>query len=295
MISRQLYMMLLIPIAYFIIFKYLPMFGVQIAFKKYMASQGIWGSPWVGWSNFEKLFDSYQFWRVLKNTVGLSLYELILAFPFPILLALGINSMNNQRYKKIVQMTTYAPHFISTVVIVGIIVQFLSLRMGIVNIFLEYLGIDRIDFMGKPEYFKSIYVFSHIWQNAGWGTIIYLAVLAGVDPQMYEAAIMDGASKFKRILYIDIPALLPTATVLLILHTGRIMNVGFEKTLLLQTPLNLSSSEVLQTYVYKVGLASNMTDYSFATAIGLFTAVINFILILIVNAIARRLGQTSLW
>jgi ABC-type polysaccharide transport system permease subunit len=293
--SYQLYIMLLLPIAYFILFKYVPMFGIQIAFKKYVAVKGIWGSQWVGFKNFQKLFDSYLFWRILRNTIGLSLYELVVAFPFPIILALAINSSKSKTYRKIVQMTTYAPHFISTVVIVGIVMQFLSLRLGMVNTLIVHLGGQAVDFLGKPDYFQSIFVWSHVWQNAGWGTIIYLAVLAGVDPQQHEAAIIDGAGRFQRALHIDIPAIIPTAVVLLILHTGRIMNVSFEKALLLQTPLNLSASEVLQTYTYKVGLASAMTDYSYSTAIGLFTAVINFMLILIVNQIARKAGNTSLW
>jgi putative aldouronate transport system permease protein len=293
--SYQLYIMLLLPIAYFILFKYVPMFGIQIAFKKYVAVKGIWGSQWVGFKNFQKLFDSYLFWRILRNTIGLSLYELVVAFPFPIILALAINSSKSKTYRKIVQMTTYAPHFISTVVIVGIVMQFLSLRLGMVNTLIVHLGGQAVDFLGKPDYFQSIFVWSHEWQNAGWGTIIYLAVLAGVDPQQHEAAIIDGAGRFQRALHIDIPAIIPTAVVLLILHTGRIMNVSFEKALLLQTPLNLSASEVLQTYTYKVGLASAMTDYSYSTAIGLFTAVINFMLILIVNQIARKAGNTSLW
>ncbi|WP_246066851.1 ABC transporter permease [Paenibacillus koleovorans] len=293
--SYQLYLMLLLPVAYFIVFKYVPMLGIQIAFKKYMVLRGIWDSPWVGFKHFEKLFNSYQFTRIVRNTVTLSLYELAVAFPFPILLALAINSSNNKAYKKVIQLTTYAPHFISTVVIVGIIVQFLSLRLGLVNKMIEALGGEAIDFLGKAEYFQSIFVWSHVWQNAGWGTIIYLAVLASVDPQLYEASIIDGASKFKRILHIDIPAILPTVIILFILQVGSIMNVGFEKTLLLQTPLNLTSSEVLQTYVYKVGLASNMIDYSYATAIGLFTAVINFAMLLIVNHTAKRVAKTSLW
>jgi putative aldouronate transport system permease protein len=293
--SKQLYLMLLLPIIYFIIFKYIPMFGIQIAFKKFMAVKGIWDSPWVGFRNFEKLFDSYQFKRIVLNTIGLSFYQLIVAFPFPILLALGIHSTNNKAYKKIVQMTTYAPHFISTVVIVGIALQFLSLRLGIINHLIAFFGGPQIDFLGEPAYFKSIYVGTEVWQNAGWGTIIYLAVLAGVHPERYEAALMDGATKFQRLIYIDIPAIMPTAIILLILQTGHIMQVGFERVLLLQNPLNLRTAEVLQTYVYKVGLASAMTDYSFATAIGLFTGVVNFIFIITVNQIAKKAGQVSLW
>jgi putative aldouronate transport system permease protein len=293
--SKQLYLMMLLPIAYFLIFQYVPMLGIQIAFKKFIAVRGIWDSPWVGFKNFEKLFDSYLFWDIIKNTLGLSFYQLLVGFPIPIILALAINSTNSKRYKKIVQMTTYAPHFISTVVIVGIVVQFLSLRLGIVNKLIVAIGGEAIDFMGNAAYFQSIYVWSDVWQNGGWGTIIYLAVLAGIDPQLHESAIIDGANKFKRIIHIDIPGIMPTVIILFILNCGHMMQVSFEKALLLQTPLNLSSSEVLQTYVYKVGLASTMTDYSYATAIGLFTSVINFTLIIIVNEIAKRFGKVSLW
>lgn len=293
--SRQLYLMMLLPVIYFVAFKYIPMLGIQIAFKKYNTVLGIWGSPWVGFRNFIKFFESYQFERVLTNTLALSIYQLIAAFPFPIILALAINNIDNKPYKKIVQMTTYAPHFISTVVMVGVVVQFLSLRLGIVNIILQSFGIKAVDFLGEPGYFRSIYVWSGIWQNSGWGTIIYLAALSGIDVQLYEAATIDGANRWKRCIYIDIPGIMPTAVVLLIMQTGRIMQVGFEKVLLLQTPLNLRTSEVLQTYVYKIGFASNMTDYSYSTAIGLFTSVINFILIITVNRIAKKFGETSLW
>lgn len=293
--SKQLYMMMLLPILYFVVFQYVPMFGIQIAFKKYLAVRGIWDSPWVGWKNFRKLFDSYLFWQIIRNTLGLSFYQLLVAFPIPIVLALAINSANSRRFRKIVQMTTYAPHFISTVVIVGIVVQFLSLRLGIVNHLIEAFGGKPINFMGKAEYFSSIYVWSDVWQNSGWGTIIFLAVLAGIDPQLYESAIIDGASKFRRILHIDIPGIMPTVVILFILNFGHIMQVGFEKALLLQTPLNLDASEVLQTYVYKVGLASTMTDYSYSTAIGLFTSVVNFAMIVIVNQIAKKIGKVSLW
>lgn len=293
--NRQLYWMILLPMAYFVIFQYFPMFGIQIAFKKYIATEGIWNSPWVGMKNFEKLFDSYLFWQIIRNTLGLSIYMLLVAFPIPIILALAINSVKSSKFRKTVQMITYAPHFISTVVIVGLAVQLLSLRLGVVNRIITALGGEAINFMGKAEYFQSIYVWTDVWQNAGWGTIIYLAVLSSIDPQLHESAIIDGANKFKRIIHIDIPGIMPTVIILFILQTGHLMNVSFVKTLLLQTPLNLTSSEVLSTYVYKVGLASQMTDYSYATAIGLFTSVINFIMLLTVNQIAKKVGKVSLW
>lgn len=293
--NYQLYLMLALPVMYFIIFKYIPMYGAQIAFRKFYANLGIWGSPWVGLKYFKKFFESYMFFRVLRNTLGLSVYQLLIGFPFPIIFALALNNLRSRRYKKTIQMITYAPHFISVVVMSGIIIQFLDLRTGIFNQIIVQFGGKQINFMGMPELFSTIYVASHIWQNTGWGTIIYLAALSGIDPQLHEAAVMDGASRIQRMRNIDLPGILPTIVVLLILNTGRIMQVGFQKVLLLQNPLNLKTSEVIQTYVYKVGLASSIADFSYATAIGLFTALINLTLIVTVNAIARRTSETSLW
>ena len=294
-VNWQLHLLLLLPLIYLLIFKYVPMWGAQIAFRDFFAVKGIFGSPWVGMANFERFFESPQFWTVLRNTLGLSAYQIAASFPIPIILGLALNNVEHRRFKKTVQLTTYAPHFISTVVMAGMIMRFLSLHTGVVNNALVGLGLERISFMSSPELFQSIYVISGIWQNAGWGTIIYLAALAGVDPQLHEAAIVDGASKLQRTRHIDVPGILPVAIILLILETGRIMQVGFEKAFLLQTPLNLTTSEVIQTYVYKIGLASPVPDYSFATAIGLFNSVINLALILIVNWIARRVSDTSLW
>jgi len=210
-------------------------------------------------------------------------------------LALSLNSTLKNRYKKLVQFTTYMPHFISTVVLVGLVLQFLSPRVGVMNMIFGVLGWEKMDFMAKPELFKSIYVWTGVWQNAGWGTIIYMATLAGIDPQLHEAAIIDGASRFQRIRFIDIPGIIPTAVILLIINTGRVMNIGFEKVFLMQNDLNISSSEIISTYVYKVGLASSMADFSYATAIGLFRAMINLLLIILVNQIAKKLSKTSLW
>ena len=291
----QLHLLLLLPLIYLLIFKYAPMWGAQIAFRDFFAVKGIFGSPWVGMANFDRFFESPQFWTVLRNTLGLSAYQIAASFPIPIILALALNNVERRRFKKTVQLTTYAPYFISTVVMAGMIMRFLALHTGVVNSALEGLGLERISFMSSPELFQSVYVVSGIWQNAGWGTIIYLAALAGVDPQLHEAAIVDGASKLQRTRHIDVPGIVPVAIILLILETGRIMQVGFEKVYLLQTPLNLISSEVIQTYVYKIGLASPVPDYSFATAIGLFNSVINLALILVVNWIARRVSDTSLW
>ena len=294
-VNWQLHLLLALPLIYLIVFKYLPMAGAQIAFRDFFTRSGIWGSPWVGLANFERFFESPQFWTVVRNTFGLSAYQIAASFPVPIILALALNNVEHRRFKKTVQLTTYAPHFISTVVMAGMILRFLAFHTGVVNNVLEGLGLERISFMSRPDLFQSVYVISGIWQNAGWGTIIYLAALAGVDPQLHEAAIVDGASKLQRTRHIDVPGILPVAIILLILETGRIMQVGFEKALLLQRPLNLTASEVIQTYVYKIGLASPVPDYSFATAIGLFNSVVNLALILVVNQIARRVSGTSLW
>ncbi|MCR8629968.1 ABC transporter permease [Paenibacillus radicis (ex Xue et al. 2023)] len=290
----QLYSLLLIPFVYVIVFHYVPMTGLVIAFKNYNVVQGVFNSKWVGLAHFQRFFNSYDFWNVLKNTLTLSVYNLVVGFPAPIILALCINYLPSKRFKKLLQMTTYAPHFISIVVIAGIIVQLLS-REGLVNTMIVALGGERINFLGTPEYFKSIYVFSGVWQQAGWGSIIYLAALSGIDPQLHEAARMDGANKLRRIWHIDIPGILPTIVILLIMDVGRIMNIGFQKVLLLQNPLNVSTSEVIDTYVYKVGIISGMPNFSYAAAIGLFKSIIGVILIIAVNRIARKVNDTSLW
>jgi putative aldouronate transport system permease protein len=293
--NSQLYALVALPLIFVIIFHYVPMYGAQIAFKNFRLMDGISGSPWVGFANFTRFFGSYAFPRVMKNTIGLSLYSLIAGFPFPIILALSLNTLRGSRFKKTVQMVTYAPHFISTVVIVGIVLQLLGSRTGLVNNFLELLGMERIQFLGDARYFRHIYVWSGVWQNVGFGSIIYLAVLSSVDPQLHEAAVVDGASRMQRIWHIDIPGLLPTAVIILILNTGHILNVGFEKVLLLQNPLNLSMSEVIATYVYKVGIEAEVPNYAYSSAIGLFQSVVGLILLVTVNRIAKRLGQTSLW
>lgn len=291
----QLYLLLLLPFIYVVVFHYFPMYGIQIAFKQYSAALGVAKSRWIGFAHFERFFTSYQFWLLLKNTLGLSIYNLLVSTPMAILLALSLNYLGNQRYKKTVQMVTYAPHFVSTVVLVGILTQILALRTGFVNNFIELVGGDRINFMGIPAYFKSLYVWSGVWQEAGWGSIIYLAALAGIDPQLHEAAIMDGASKVKRIWHIDIPGVLPTIIILLIMQVGRIMNVGFQKVLLMQNPMNREASDVIDTYVYTVGLNSGIPNLSYATAVGLFKSVIGLILVISVNKFAKKISETSLW
>lgn len=295
----QLYLFLVIPVAWLLIFCYYPMFGAQIAFRKFSPVKGIWESEWVGFANFAKFFKSYMFERVLVNTLRLSFYSLIASFPLTILMALVINAIRSLKFKKFVQMITYIPHFISTVVMVGMIIQIFSPVTGLYGGLYRLFGGQGlpVDILGMPEAFPHLYVWSGIWQGIGWGTIIYIAALAGVDPTLHEAAEIDGATRWKRIRHIDLPALLPTASITLILNFGSIMNVGFEKSFLMQNNLNLRTSEVISTYIYKVGLASGSNDYSYSSAIGLFNSVINCILLVTVNSISKHLGDngSSLW
>ncbi|WP_253299407.1 ABC transporter permease [Paenibacillus barcinonensis] len=289
----ELYLLVLPPVLYLLIFKYIPMVGVQIAFKDFSVVKGIWGSPWVGFKHFEAFFESPNFWLLIKNTIGISFYSLLAGFPIPILLALALNEIRTGYFKKTVQMVTYAPHFISTVVMVSIIILMLSPHVGVVDKLFSMLGFPMTNFMGIPEYFKSIYVWSGVWQGMGYSSIIYIAALAGVDPSLYEAAKMDGASRLRKIWHIDLPTLVPVTVIMLILSLGSIMGVGFEKIYLMQNPLNTSASEVISTYVYKVGLIG--ANFSFSSAVGLFNSVINLILLIIVNGISRKVSENSLW
>ena len=292
----QLYLMLLLPVIWLFIFCYLPMTGIQIAFKDFKIRQGIWGSPWVGFENFERFFTSYQFTRVLKNTLLISLYSLVASFPLPIVLALSLNVVRKAAYKKFVQMVTYIPHFISVIVIVGMILQMFNSRIGLYGtVYTALTGQQAPDILSKASAFPHLYVWSGVWQEVGWGSIIYLSALSAVDPALHEAAIVDGASRFKRVLVLDLPTVLPTATIMLIMNAGRIMTVGFEKVYLMQNDLNLTTSEIISTYVYKVSLGPTGGDFSLGAAIGLFNSVINLILILLVNAVTKRMGGTSLW
>ncbi len=292
----QLYLMLLLPVIWLLVFCYAPMSGIQIAFKDFKIRQGIWGSPWVGFDNFERFFTSYQFFRVLKNTLVISLYSLVASFPLPIVLALSLNVVRKAAYKKFVQMVTYIPHFISVIVIVGMILQMFNSRIGLYGtVYTALTGQPAPDILSKASAFPHLYVWSGVWQEVGWGSIIYLSALSAVDPALHEAAIVDGASRFKRVLVLDLPTVLPTATIMLIMNAGRIMTIGFEKVYLMQNDLNLTTSEIISTYVYKVSLGPTGGDFSLGAAIGLFNSVINLVLILLVNAVTKRMGGTSLW
>lgn len=289
----QLYLLIIPPALYFLIFKYYPILNAVLAFKDYNVTKGIWGSPWVGFKNFQLFFENPLFWTLVKNTIFISGYLLIVGFPIPILLALAINEVRNQRFKKLVQLVSFAPYFISTVVMVSIIMLFLAPRLGFVNVVMNHFGMDSINFLGEPSMFRSIYVWSDIWQTAGYYSVIFLAALAGVDPSLYEAAKVDGASRFQKIIHVDLPGILPTIVVVLILNVGNVMAIGFEKVYLLQNPLNTVNSEIIATYVYKVGLLN--ANYSFATAVGLFNSVINLILLIVVNSMAKKFSNHSIW
>ena len=285
--------MFLPVLVFFLVFHYAPMYGVQIAFKKFSAVRGIVGSPWRGLYYFQQFFDSYLFGELIGNTLGLSLYSLAVGFPTPILLALMMNELRSERVKRVVQTITYAPHFISMVVMCSMIILFLSPSSGVLNRIIEILGGQSVYFMGKPEYFKTIYVLSGVWQNTGWSSIIYMAALSGIDPQLHEAATIDGASRLQRVWHINLPGILPTAVILLIMNCGSLMSIGFEKAFLLMNDLNRAAAEIISTFVYQRGLIDR--NYSSAAAIGLFNSAINLVLLLGVNTIARRISDTSLW
>ena len=290
--SRYYYLMLLPAIAYLIIFTYIPMYGLQIAFKNFRVSLGIWGSKWIGFRNFTDFFSSFSFEQLLKNTFAISLYGLFVGFPIPILVALVLNEIKS-KYKNLVQTVLYAPHFISTVVLVGIMVNLFSPSQGVVNTLLGYIGIEPIYFFGDPKYFRHLYVWSGVWQGMGWSAIIYLAALAGVDMELHEAADIDGASRLQKIIYINLPTILPTIIITLILQLGKIANVGWEKVYLMQNDLNVATAEVISTYVYKRGIIGQ--SYSFSSAVGLFNNLVNISLLLISNTISKRVTKTSLF
>nr|WP_246218218.1 ABC transporter permease subunit [Litoribacterium kuwaitense] len=291
-VNWQVYTLLLPAIIYFIIFNYVPMYGVQIAFKDYIANLGFWGSPFVGFDHFERFFNSYYFWRLLKNTLLLSLYELVL-FPLPIIFALSLHELHNGKFKRWAQTLTYAPHFISVVVVVGMIVAFLDPITGLINHIIQFFGGESQDFLTDPGWFRHIFVWSGQWQSLGWGTIIYLAALAGVNPELLEAAKVDGATRIQRIWHINIPAILPTIVVLFILNMGSFMAIGFEKVLLLQNNLNSETSDIIATFVYESGILEG--QYSFSTAVGLFNSAINIVVLVLANYLARKVSDNSLW
>lgn len=288
----QLYLIVALPVIYLIVFRYMPIIGSQIAFRDYTFRGGIWNSPFVGWKHFKTFFSSPQFSRLMINTLGLSVYGIVVGIFPPIILAISLNYVRMKWFGKTVQMVTYMPYFISTVLIVGILTQMLSLT-GPVNRLIQSLGGEAIHFMGSPKLFKSLYVFSDVWQKTGYNAVIYISALAAVDQELHEAATVDGANIWQRIRYIDIPGILPTAVILLIMSCGNILTIGYEKVLLLQNDLNMTSSDIISTYVYRIGLTS--MQYSYSTAIGIFQSVVSLFLLLIVNKISDRVSETSLF
>lgn len=289
----QLYLMILPAFLIILCFNYIPMYGLQLAFRKFESSKGLTGGEFVGLDFFLRFLKGAQFKDLMKNTFLISFYTLLAGFPMPIIFALIFNQIRNAKQKKIVQTIAYIPHFISTIVLVGMLLVFLSPSSGIAGSIFRSLGMDSVNIMGESKYFRAVYVISDVWQHAGWNSIIYIAALSGIDTQLYEAAKVDGANKWKRILHIDIPCLIPTIIILLILNAGNVMSVGFEKVFLMQNSLNLTVSEVISTYTYKIGIKNNQISYS--SAIGLFNTLINFIFLVIVNQISKKASKTSLW
>jgi putative aldouronate transport system permease protein len=290
--NRHIYIMLLPVVIYYILFHYQPMYGAQIAFKNYSPASGIWSSTFVGLKHYYAFFRSYYAFRIIRNTIVLNVLNIIFGFPAPIILALLLNEIINNRFKRVVQTVTYLPHFISLVVVCGIILDFLA-RDGVVNELIGFLGIKPIPFMLQPEWFRFVYVSSGIWQQIGWGSIIYLAALSGINPELYEAARVDGAGRWRQTLSITIPGIAPTIIIMLILRMGRMMNVGLEKVLLLYNSNTYETADVISTFVYRKGLLE--MSYSYSTAVDLFNSVINFLMLVIVNRISRKVTETSLW
>ncbi|WP_420852078.1 ABC transporter permease [Paenibacillus hamazuiensis] len=290
--NKFIYLMGLAGIAYYVIFKYVPMYGALIAFKNYIPTKGIMGSPWVGFKHFIDFFNSYYFIRVLRNTLLINLYELLFAFPAPIILALLLNEIRLTFFKRLVQTVTYLPHFVSMVVICGMIVDF-SQKAGLLNTIIAWFGGEKENLLLNPDLFRPIFIGSGIWQGVGWGSIIYLAALSSIDPQLYDAATVDGANRWQQMRHVTIPGMMPTIVILLILQIGGMMNVGFEKIILLYNPQTYETADVISSFVYRRGILE--ANYSFSTAVGLFNSAVNFMLLIVANRLSRKINETSLW
>ena len=290
----QFYLIVALPMLYFILFKYVPMYGILLGFKRYRVSRGIWGSPWVGFYQFAKFFKNPSSLRIMYNTFLLSMYALVSSIPLAVILAIALNETRSKLWRKSVQMITYAPYFISTVVMVAILMQFLDPALGLFNTVRGLLGKESLNYMGEAKLFKHIYVWSALWQNTGYNAIIYLAALTGINPELYEAARVDGVNKFQKIWYVDLPCIQNTIIIMFIMNMGFVMSLGFEKAFLMQNPLNLESAEIMSTYVYKMGLINS--DFSYSTAIDMINSVINIILILTFNKLSKiRSKEGGLW
>ena len=288
----QMYVLVLPAMVYVFIYHYLPMYGVQIAFKDFRTSLGIWDSPWVGLKHFQKFINLPIFWTLIQNTLTITLYSLA-TFPLPVIFALMLNEVRSTHLKKTIQIVSYAPHFISTVVLCSMLTLFLNENTGVINSILSMLGLSRISFLTVPAYFPGVVVWSGVWQELGWNSIIFLAALAGVSPELVEAARIDGASRLQIIRHVNLPCILPTVVILLIMRCGSLLSLGFEKVFLLQNPLNLEASRIISTYTYELGLIGG--QYSLSSAVGLFNTIVNVILLILVNFIANRLTEISRW
>lgn len=290
--NKYIYIMLLVVVAWYVIFCYVPMYGAIIAFKDYSIGRGIFNSPWVGFKHFDSFFSDINFMRVVRNTFLINIYDILWGFPAPIIMALLLNEVRNQYFKKTIQTLSYLPYFISMVVVCGIIVDFTSTN-GIINQLLSNFGFEKVNLLSKSEFFRTVYISSGIWQNVGWGSIIYLAALTNISPELYESAVIDGAGRWKQLIHITLPGIASTIIVLLILRMGSIMSVGFEKIILLYNPLTYETADVIASYVYRKGLLN--ADYSYSTAIGLMNSVINFLFLVVSNWLSRRYTESSLW
>lgn len=290
--NRSLYALVIPVVAFYILFNYKPIYGAIIAFQDYTPRLGISGSEWVGFDNFKRFFSDIYFGRLMKNTLLLSFYDIIFGFPAPIILALLLNEIHNRFFKNVTQTITYLPHFISMIVVCGMLTDF-SLSTGLFNDIIAFFGGERHPLLQDPSLYRTIYILSGIWQQVGWGTIIYLSALAGVDSQLYEAAQIDGANKWKQTLHVTLPGIAPTIITMFILKIGKLMSMGYEKTILLYNPSTYETADIISSYVYRIGLLDQ--DWSYSTAIGLFNSVINFILLILANKLSKKFSQTSLW
>ena len=287
--------MIALPLLYILVFKYYPMYGAQIAFKDYTPVGGISGSPWVGLKHFKRFFDNSQSWQYISNTLALSVYSMLVTYPLQIIFAIGLNYIRNKRFKKTVQMVSYLPHFISTVIIVSMVNMMFNNRIGVMDMLVEFITGSETNVLGNPDNFRSLYVWSGVWQNLGWNSILFVSALAGVDPTLHEAAMIDGANKWQRVWHVDIMSIIPTIAITLIMNFGRILSVGFDKAFLMQNATNIKLSEILSTYEYKVGLGGAIPAYSYSSAIGLMLSLVTFVLIMAVNKISKKLTETGLW
>ena len=290
--NPSLYLMALPVILYYVIFQYLPMYGVVIAFKDYVPARGVWQSDWVGLKHFSTFFTSSYFPRLLRNTLSINIKELLFSFPVPILFAILLNEVRNSRFRRISQSITYMPHFVSSVVICGLLVDFTKSTGVLTNLFVS-LGMDRVNMLTVPEYFQSLYIGSIVWQNFGWDSIIYFAALTSIDPTLYDAARVDGASRLRQVFHVTLPGFAPTIVILMLLRIGSMMSVSWDRIVLLYNPLTYETADVLSSYVYRIGLTK--MQYSFATAVGLFNSVINIMLLIVANSISKRVSENSLW